>query len=369
MDVGKVLEEVIEEIKDLLNLTPSEVIGIDIGFSSIKMAEIKVQGKGTYKLQNYASVPLIEGCFIEDEIQRPEDVKEAIKEALVLLKSSRKSVCIGLSGPNCLARKLQLAADEEEDLEDQVYWEAEQYLPFPIENSKISFHLLGKNDGGGMEIVLAATKEETLLNFKDLVDECGVKTKIIDLSLLALSNIFEITIGEQKYSEGPSTIFIDMGAQKTLFLIYGKGSILFTKEIPIGGLAVTEEIQRRMGVNFIEAEDLKILGDDEGNLPEEVLEIIEDMLGTFCSEIKNSLDFYITSTSDESFTECYVTGGASRTPGLYEKLDETLELDIISFNPLDAISVNTGKLAEDDLDKILYEGAVALGLALREYNK
>ena len=113
---------------------------------------------------------------------------------------------------------------------------------------------------------------------------------------------------EKLEDESQSWILIDLGAQKSEFVIYKNHKIMFTKEIAIGGVMITEEIQRQMGVNYYEAEDLKCNGDDNGNLPEEILEIIDDVVDSFFAEIKKTVDFYVSSTSDESFVECVLTG-------------------------------------------------------------
>ena len=139
-------------IKDALKIGSSTIVGIDIGLSAVKVAEVVELKGGRYKLTKYSMIPLSEGALIEDEIQKEEEIIEAIREALVSGKISSKIASIAISGPNTVVRKLQLAGGSNDEIEDQVLWEAEQYLPFDIDSSTVSSHLFGENLGGGVDV-------------------------------------------------------------------------------------------------------------------------------------------------------------------------------------------------------------------------
>ncbi len=365
MDFKENIERIISKIKDSLKLGNRAILGLDIGLSQIKMAEIKKSGN-SFKLIGYSAVNLPEACLIEDEIQKPDEIANAITRALKEIKSSATNVCIGLYGPNTVARKLQLAGGNYEEIDDQVSWEAEQYLPFPIENSVISFHIFGENEGGGVDVLVAAARNDVMVNFKEVIEKVGVKVRIVDLAVTALTNVFEITLADQLNDPNRSWIFMDIGAQKTILIIYRRKTIVFSKELNLGGVMITEEIQRQMGVNYFEAEDLKITGDESGNLPEEILEIINDILEAFFSEIKKTVDFYISSTSDEQLKNCVLTGGSALIPGLVEGLEALLSIEISILNPFDVIDYDKKKFDEAEIQSIAFRGCIALGLAMRE---
>lgn len=352
--------------RDSFKVGPSNLFGIDIGLSGVKVAEITKKGLDGHKLVRFASIPLPEGSLIEDEIQKPEEIKQAILDAISEAGISTPNACLGLFGPNTISRKLQLAGGNYDEIADQVNWEAEQYIPFPIEESKLSFHILGENEGGGVEVIVAAARADVVENFKQLVETANVRVRIVDLSILALTNLFEVIKAELITDAMSSWIIIDFGAQKTNFLIYKNNMVIFSKEILLGGVSITEEIQRQMGVNYSEAEDLKIQGDENGNLPEEILEIIDDVLESFYLEIKKTLDFYVSSTSDESIRSCFLTGGSSRIPGLIDGIEALFSVEVEILNPFDHITYSDSDFDEDDINSIVYTGAVALGLALRE---
>lgn len=358
-------DDIVEKIKNLFGIVDTQVIGLDIGLSAVKMAEVVKSGNG-FKLTKFISIPLSEGSLIEDEIQKEEEIIEAIKTAHAKMKGKTKQFCIGLFGPNSVVRKIQLPGGTIEEIEDQVLWEAEQYLPFPVEESYLDQFIVGENEGGGVDVIVAAVRKELLSNYRDLIENSGFKVKIADIGALALNNIFELVAGD-KIKDKPSVswLVVDFGAQKSTCLIYKNEMPLFIKELPIGGNMITEEIQRQLGVNYSEAEDLKIYKDENGNFPEEISNIISDISGKFCSEIKKMVDFYVTSTSDDSLVTCYVTGGNLSLDGFLEKIAESLGLEVEIINPFEAIEVDRS-IPEDQLEYIAHSGAIAIGLAMRQ---
>jgi type IV pilus assembly protein PilM len=365
LDVQEKLEAIIEGIKDQLNLGAKQVIGVDIGLHSVKVAELQALSDGNFKLMRYASVNLPEAALIEDEVQKEDEIVEALVEAIDKSKTTLKQACLGLSGPNTIARRLQLVGGDEEEIRDQVSWEAEQYLPFGLHESSVSFHTIGENEGGGVDVIVAAARNDVMNAFRDICTKAKLKVKIVDLSVIALVNVFEHLISSKTINANSSYILIDLGAQKTHFVIYKNGMIVFAKEMTIGCVMITEEIQRQLGVNYNEAEDLKISGDANGNLPEEILEIVDDVVESFFSEIKKTIDFYVSSTQDESLSGCYITGGGTLIPGLIEGLEALMGLSVTILNPFEKFSYDTRKFSEAEINEIAYKGVVAIGLAMR----
>lgn len=369
MNAKSVIENIKEKVGEAFYVGPKGIIGIDIGLSAVKMAEVSKQSDGSYKLINYSSVNLPEGTIIEDEIQKEDEVLKALQTGLKQLKSSNRFACIGISGPNTLIKRLQLAGGTEEEIEDQVIWEAEQYLPFPIDEGNISFSIIGENQGGGVDVIIGAAKKTIIESFKEMIERSGVKVKIVDLCAAAVINVFESVMGDEIQIKGKTWILMDLGAQKTHFMIYKNGVLVFFKEINIGGLTITEEIQRQMGVNYNEAESLKIHGDGSGNIPEEIVEIINQVFDTFFAELKKTIDFWVSSTSEESFDGCVLTGGGAQVPGFAEALQELLETEVQVLNPFSTLSYNKNNIPEEAIEEIAYRGVCAIGLAMRSMPK
>ena len=369
MDLKNIIEGIKESVGEMFQVGPKGLIGIDIGMSAIKFAEVSKVGDNQFKVNRFTSVDLPEGTIIEDEIQKEDEILKALQVGLEKLNSSNKFACIGLTGPNTLIKRLQLAGGAVEEIEDQVTWEMEQYLPFPIDEGNISFSIVGENQGGGVDVIVGAAKKVLVTNFKEIVERQNLRVKIVDMSAAATLNVIEAVFGDEIKVRGKTWILMDVGAQKTHFMIYKNGVLVFFKEIAIGGLTITEEIQRQMGVNYNEAESLKIYGDGSGNIPEEIVELINQVLDSFFTELKKTLDFWISSTSEETFDGCVITGGSVQLPGFAEALQELLETEVHILNPFSAMTFNKNNIDEADLNDISYKGVVAIGLAMRSLAK
>jgi type IV pilus assembly protein PilM len=369
LDPKNIVNDIKDKFEEIFKIGSQGIIGIDIGLSAIKMAEVINLGSGNYKVNKYASISLPEGAIIEDEIQKEDEILEAIQQGLKELDSNHKFVCLGLSGPNTLIKRLQLAGGTIVEIEDQVTWETEQYLPFPIDEGNISFSIVGENQGGGVDVIIGAVKKTILESFKDIVERCGLKVKIVDLNAAATVNVIESVLGEEVKGKEKSWILMDLGAQKTQFMIYKAGVLVFYKEINIGGLTITEEIQRQMGVNYEEAESLKIQGDGSGNIPEEIVDLVNQVLDIFFTELKKTIDFWFNSTSEEAFTGCILTGGTALIPGLPEALQELFETEVQILNPFSKMTFNQNNISEDMINEIAYKGVCAIGLAMRSLSR
>ena len=368
-DFKKIYEAYVERFKDMLNLRPPELVAIDIGLTAVKVAELIQTKPGRWKLMKYSQAPLPELALIDDEIQKDEEIVEAIESAFETSKIANRNVSASLFGKNTIARRIQVAGGDKSELEDQILWEAEQYIPFNIDDSEISFDVIGENDGGGTDTVVAAATHSVITNFKDLIENAGVKVKVIDLATLALANLC-ITLykKEMEEDEDSSWLVFDFGAQKTNMLVLRGGKFIFSKEISIGGVMLTEEIQRQMAVNYYEAEDLKVTTDANGNLPEDIVRIVEEVNGNFFTEVKKSLDFYISASQDDMISYCLVTGGASLAIGFIEGLTEVVGIEPTVINPFEVIEIDKKNIPDNKIDEIAYYGAVAIGLGMRTLN-
>jgi len=356
-----------EQLDDLLaKLNPGGVFGIDIGAHSIKVCEISGT-PGKFKVDKFGTYVLSEAAIIEDQIQKPEELIEGVLEAMKRAGIKSKVACIGLYGPNTMTKRLNVPEGTNEDIEDHIMWEAEQYITFGADESQVGFHIIGDNEGGGKDALVAAARNELIENFSKILTEAKINPKIVDLNILSLSNVFEEVYRDEldEYSQG--TLLLDFGAQTTKILVYKRNGPIFTKELPIGGGLITEEIQRQMGVSYEEAEDLKTTTDENGNLPDEILTIINNQVDQTLAEVKKNINFYISQGSAEKVSYCFVTGGASLSPGLVEKLAALTGLEVKSLSIFPSIKIDQKK-AEAGLEQLSAVSAIAVGLAMRKIN-
>jgi type IV pilus assembly protein PilM len=337
-------DKIKEFLDDKFYVGPKGIIGIDFGISAIKLCEVSKTSDG-YKVNKYVSIDMPEGTIIEDEIHKEDELLRTLQQGIKELDTSNKWVCLGLSGPNTVIKKLQLPGGTPEEIEDSVFWEIEQYLPFPIDEANVSFSVVGENQGGGVDVVIGAARKSLVQSFKDAVEKSGLKVKIADLGVTAVMNVFQLAAEEGVFTKGATWILMDIGAQKTEIVIYKSGIIAFSKEISMGGLTITEEIQRQM---------------------EEIVSIINQVLDSFFADLKKTMDFWTSTSSEEMFDGCYVTGGSSQIPGLVDALQEVIGTEIHVLNPFNKFTYNQNNISEDDISGIVYKGVCAIGLAMRE---
>lgn len=358
-----------EQFKDLMNqlsqLGNTNVVGIDIGASAVKVCELS-GGKGKFKLLKFGFAKLSEGVLIEDQFEKPEEIVEAIKKAAENAGIKNTSCAIGLFGPNTLGKRLQMPAGTPQEIEEQVMWESEQYIPFGADVSSIGHQIIGENEGGGSDVYITAAREDLIERFLGVIQEAGFKAKIVDLSMIAVSNTFEHAMKDKLDEVGMGSLIVDIGAQTTRMLVYKNKAPIFSREIAFGGGLISEEIQRQMGVSFDEAEDLKINGDESGNLPEEIMQIINNVLQqNFLAEVKKSLNFFLSTSTEDKIEYCYITGGTAQLPGIAEGIEKILEVKVELLNPLRNIDFDKKSFDSQTQNVIASQGCVAIGLSMR----
>lgn len=356
------LQQKIQELLGGMNSGP--IVGVDIGSHSIKVCELS-GGKGSWKVERFAILPLGEAAIIEDEIQKPEEISESIVKALDAAGIKSKNICFGLFGQNTMTKRMPAPDGTKEEVNDHLMWESEQYIPFGADESEIDFHIIGDTEGGGKDALVVAARTDLIERYQDVFKEAKLNVKIVDLNVIAISNLFEATAAASRPELEEGTILIDYGAQSINIIVYRGHGPIFTKELPVGGSLITEEIQRQMSVSYEEAEDLKTTRDDNGNLPEEILTIIQIQLESQIAELKKNLNFYISSSSTEQVTNCFLLGGGALMPLLKDMMEQTLGMGVEIFDPFEYNFKLGSKALEANKDQIAAMGCVAMGLAMR----
>lgn len=354
-----------EKLQDLLgNISTGPVVGVDLGSHSIKVCEISGSA-GKWRLDKFAVIPLSEAAIIDDEFQKPEEITEAVISALKAAGIKSKTICVGLYGQNTMTKRLSVPDGTKEEIQDHIMWEAEQYIPFGADESEIDFSIIGDTEGGGKDAVVVAARTEVVERFQTIFKEAKLIPKFVDLNVLALSNSVESTLIAENQELEDGVIILDWGAQSIKIIVHRNGGPIFTKELPMGGSLITEEIQRQMAVSYEEAEDLKTSQDGAGNLPEEVLSIIQSQLSSQIAEVKKNLNFYISSGSTDQVLHCYITGGCSRSKLLQDMLSEALGIEVRQFNPFENGLKSSGSKLGMDLEQIASIAGVVIGLGMR----
>jgi type IV pilus assembly protein PilM len=268
-----------------------------------------------------------------------------------------------VAGSSVIIKHIAIPKTSPKELEDQVYWEAEQYIPFDMKEISLDFDVVQEDTGDGkMDILLVAAKKDFIEKRLAAVRDAGLQPAVLDVDVLALANVFW-----ENYDLAPESavLLVDVGASLTKINIVNDSTTLFTRDVAVGGRNLTTEVQNKLGISFQEAEVLKIDACSTGQIPEEVLPLVSAISENIALEIRRSMDFYAASPVQVPVTAVYLSGGASRIPGLSSMLAEILGLPVEYFNPFTKVACSGRQFSEEFLTAISSSAAVPVGLALR----
>ncbi|WP_298433902.1 type IV pilus assembly protein PilM [Geobacter sp.] len=338
-----------------------DLIGIDIGSSSVKLMQLK-EHEGVYQLLNVGIVPLPPEAIVDNTLMDSSSVVEAVKSLVKSLDVKVKEVACSISGNTVIIRKIKLPAMPADELEDQIQWEAEQYIPFDINDVNIDFQILepDEEDPSRMDVLLVASKKEIVNDYVNVFTEAGLKLMVVDVDSFAVQNAFELN-----YEAGPEEVvaLINIGANVLNLNIVKGGISLFTRDVQMGGNLFTEEIQKQLGLSSDEAEQVKITGNypDKGRLQDVIAKVNE----TLAIEMRRSLDFYNTTAGEGKIGKVYLSGGAAKTSSLSEVVQNKLGLPVEMMDPLRKIVSSEKEFDPEYLREIGPFVTVAVGLATR----
>ena len=338
-----------------------KLIGLDIGSSSIKVAEMDISGNKA-SLVTFGTVPTPFGALNSGEISNSEGLSSAIRGLISSLRTQRKSVCTGLWGAGVIVKKITIPRVDKKLIGDQLRWEAEQYLPFDINTISLGYHIINPNSKTEtMDVLLIAAQHETVNQYRNLVSSIGFELAVLDVSRFALSNIFEMNYGRLADTVG----ILNIGSSVTNFVVLSQGEPIFSRDIVIGGFNYTNEISKDLGITLPEAESLKLSAGPAGSVPEEVQKIISMTNEMVTDEIRNSVEFFVGGNNGAGLTRCFITGGSSNIGGLSQTLQQAVNIPMEVLNPF--LKVKAGKNFNSQyLQQIAPLSAVAMGLALRK---
>lgn len=337
------------------------VVGVDIGSHAVKVCQLKRTDKA-YAVINLGSATLPEDAVDDGTLNDPEAVGKAIAELFKNLKIKKKKIGFSISGYSVIVKKVNLAVMTEEDLEEHIQSEAEQYIPFDIDDVYLDFQDLKTNKEGSdrTDVMLVAAKKEIVDDYLEMLEGLNLEPVIVDVDGFALENTYEYN-----YPKDENVALVDIGATKMNINIISKGTSVVARDIVVGSRQLTEQIQNTFDIEFEEAEALKL-----GHIPaEEKQQQIEEIFSTTCTqwvlEIKKAIDLYHANNTDEQLTRLVLSGGGAKVAGLAEFLSSETNLTVEIFNPFANMTVNNKKIDADYLNTIGPEMAIATGIAIR----
>ena len=339
-----------------------DLIGIDIGSDSIKLVKLKGL-KGHYEIEYVGIAPLPSEAIVDNTLMNTSAVVDALKSLFEGLGIQNiKSAASSVSGNSVIIRKISLSAMSAEALEEEIQWEAEQYIPFDINDVNIDFQMLDpdENDPSRMFVLLVASKKDIVNDYQSVFVEAGLKLVLVDVDVFAVQNAFEMN-----YDFEPEEVYalVNIGANMMNLNVVRNGSSLFVRDVQMGGEIFTEELQKKLGVSSEDAEKMKVSAN--ASSPAEVLDVLSRVNETLSMEIRRSLDFYNSNALEGKITKVFLAGGGCKTFNLVEAIGNRLSLPVEIINPFSRIKFDEKKFEKEFIDDIAPLMTIAVGLAAR----
>jgi type IV pilus assembly protein PilM len=341
------------------------LVGLDIGSSAVKAVELKPAGKG-YKVTGFGSEPIPPDSIVDGAIIDAAAVADAIRRLFDSRNIKTKDVAASLSGNAVIVKKISLPVMTEAELGESIYWEAEQYIPFDIQDVNLDYQILDKGDPASgkttMEVLLVAAKKEKIADYTGVIAQAGRNAVVVDVDAFALQNAYEANYG---IDPGAVIALVNAGASATnINILHGDQSV-FTRDLSIGGNAYTEALQRELNLPYESADALKRGQPVDGATYDEARPVLRAVTENMMLEIQKTFDFFKTTAASEKIDRIVLSGGASRAEGFTEMLSERFESPVEPFDPFKKVGFETKKLGADSAAELAPTVAVAVGLALR----
>lgn len=341
-----------------------KLIGLDIGSSSIKLAELNLSGnRAELKSFGFVSTPM--NALSGGEVTDPTALGMAIESLIMSTGTKNRKVATGMWGTSVIVRKITTQKITDKNiLKDQMRFEAEQYIPFDINNISLSYHVLKQSSAPDtMDVLLVAAQNEFIAEYMNVLSAQKLQLAILDVSGFALANCFELNYGKLR---NDVVGLFNIGATVTNFVVLRNGEVVFSRDIPVGGQTFTNEIHKSMGVTIQEAESLKLSISGQSAVPDDVHNVINMTNEMVAEEIRNSIEYLGATTEGAVLSRAYVTGGGSFTPGLVESVSRIANVNVQFMNPFNKIYAQPKRFSPSYIEQIRPYSAVALGLAARK---
>lgn len=344
------------------------LIGADLSSSAIKMVELSEAGKGLYRVERYAIEPLPKDSVVDGNINNLDAVSDALKRCHKRLGTGIKNLALALPNAAVISKKILVPAGQsEEDLELQVATEANQYIPFSLDEVNLDFQVLGPapNNVDDVEVLIAASRKEKIEDRVAAAEAAGLKATVMDVDLYAAQSAFELMgIGAADDEKDQNIAMVDVGATIMAVNVLRNGQSIYLREQPFGGNELTQDIQNKFGLAPEEAEVAK----RDGGLPEEYeTELLQPFVDKMGLEIGRALHFFFSSTPYNQVSQIVLSGGCAAIPGVDAAIMRRTQVPTVIANPFTNMDVSP-KIKMKSLAQDAPSLMVACGLAMRRFD-
>ena len=343
------------------------LLGLDISSTSVKLLELSRQGEG-YRVEAYAAEPLPPNSVVEKNITDVEAVGEAVRRAVKRSGSRTKNAAVAVAGSSVITKIITMPASlTEEEIESQIELEADQYIPYSLEEVNLDFEVLGPSEDNPdtLDILLAASRSENVDSRVAAVELGGLNAKVVDIEAYTLENAFPLIAPQIPGGTSDKTIaIVDIGATMTTLSVLHDGKIIYTRDQVFGGKQLTEEIQRRYGLSYEEAGMAKRQGGLPDNYVPEVLDPFKDAMA---QQVSRSLQFFFSSSHHNSVSHIVLAGGSASIPGVDELIEERIGTSTSIANPFTNMAL-VSRIKAQALSNDAPSLMITCGLALRSFD-
>lgn len=350
---------------NLFKRKAKQIVGLDISSTSVKLVELSKKGD-VYQVESFAIKALPAGAVVEKNITDVDAVSETIKQAMKLSRCKAKDAAVAVAGSAVITKIIDMTAGlNDEELETQITIEADQYIPFPLDEVAIDFEVRGQEDEGSgqMQVLLAACRRENIEFRVDVLEQAGLHPKVIDVEAYAIERVAPLITDEVDVEGDQLVAIIDIGATVTTLSVLKNHETIYTREQLFGGNNLTEEIQRRYGLSQAEAELEKI----QGGLPEDYhQEVLEPFKDKVLQQVTRSLQFFYSSGSYSQVDRIVLAGGVANIDGLVVLVQSNLDIQVEAANPFVDMSISS-TVNEEMLSEASPCLMIAVGLAMRSF--
>lgn len=343
------------------------VVGLDIGSSHVKLLQLRHDpNTNKWRLVSFGMTELPPEAIVDGSVMNTNVIVDAINALIAQQRVKTKQVVASVSGNAVIIKRINLPVMTLDELEESIKWEAEQYIPFDINDVNIDVQILegASSDPSQMEVLLVAARKDLVNEYMSLIQQAGLKPVVIDVDSFAVANMFELNYG---VVDG-AVALINIGASNVNIHVVRDGVSAFTRDIGMGGRQFTEEIQRSLNISYEEAEAMKVGGDEadaSAMVPQEIEQVLSTVGESLASEIQRSLDFYLSTSAGSGLSQVFLSGGAARTPGLQRAISNLTGLPVEVVDPFRAIEIDERSFNPAYLRDVAPQAAVAVGLAVR----
>jgi type IV pilus assembly protein PilM len=341
------------------------VVGVDIGSSAVKAVELKVGGKGgdEFQLVNIGHELLPSEAIVDGAIMDAGAVIDSIQRLFQESRIKTAEVATGVSGNAVIVKKISLPQMSPEELSESIHWEAEQYIPFDIQDVALDYEVIeGGGSGGNMDVLLVAVKKDKISEYTSTLTQAGRTPTIVDVDVFALQNCYEMNYG---IDPGRVVALLNIGASIMNVNVVKGGVSVFNRDIAAGGNQYTDAIQKDMNLSFEQAEALKKGEQVEGASPDSLHPILQAVSENIAMEIQKTFDFFRATSQEDRIDQIFLSGGTAKIQGLRDLLSDKFSTSVELLNPFLNVRYNEKEFNPDYLEDIGPSAAIAVGLAVR----